>query len=409
MSASGSNGPVGSQPVEYFSSGRMQLWVTVRFGRKFILKGLAPSLRNKPEWEALLRKEFELGMKLDHPGLARVWQLERMPEIGTVIVMDFIEGRTLSEFLHSREAESAVIRLRLVSELAEAIAYIHSQGVSHRDIKPDNIIVTSGGHIKLIDLGLGDSREFTHFKDSAATVGFGAPEQLEAQRGDERSDVYSFGKVASLMSLPRSAQRVIRKCLTAQPERRPTMSQVCSALGRRRFLTWTSVGACVAAVVIAVGAFTLLETVDSEARHFVPEATAAETGATGQYRATTMAEEPKGVPEPVAQPKPAQEPVPHPRTAPPRAASPAEICGYFSDLVISRTKALYEQREHADDFESKNQLTNSITEINYLLQDAMIDSLTAVGASAEEVNACQMSYWLAVSQRSAAIMRAAQQ
>lgn len=244
---------VSDHTKEVESAGFNRLWVTTRHGRRFMLKGLKPEYCGKPEFEELLRKEFELLMRLDHPSIVRVWGMERLDGKGNCILMDYIDGEPLSKFMESRPPKAD--RLRIAREVAESLAYIHAVGVWHRDLKPDNIMVThSGRHIRLIDFGLGDSDNFVSFKGSGATRTFGAPEQIRERRGDSRSDVYSFGKLMQYLQLPPKYALIRHSCLATDPARRPTMESVLKNMKRMEQWRWrvlvpASVG--MAAIIIA--------------------------------------------------------------------------------------------------------------------------------------------------------------
>lgn len=239
---------------ELETAGFNRLWLTTRHGRRFLLKGLKPEYRGKPEFEALLRKEFELGMRLDHPSIVRIWGMEHTAEKGNCILMDYIDGEPLSEFMESHPVKAE--RLRIARELAESLVYIHAVGVWHRDLKPDNIMVThSGRHIQLIDFGLGDSDNFVTFKSSGATRTFGAPEQIDEHRGDCRSDVYSFGKLMQYLHLPSRYAWLRHTCLAADPARRPTMESVLKSMKRMEKWRWditVPVMAGTAAIAVAI-------------------------------------------------------------------------------------------------------------------------------------------------------------
>lgn len=219
---------------------RNQLWLMVREGRRFILKGLPENLRSHPEEYARLRKEYSIGLRINNPGVAGVYGFEKTEATGPVIVMEYVDGVPLDEFLGSDAEDSgngAVqkidVRTKIASQIADALLGIHVMGISHRDLKPDNILVTRSGHdAKIIDFGNGDCNDAVYYKQSLGTSEFGAPEQQSPSEGDQASDVYSFGKLLEILLPERRYRSVIRACLQEDPEDRPQMAEVAAMLSK---------------------------------------------------------------------------------------------------------------------------------------------------------------------------------
>ena len=175
-----------------------------RHGRWWMLKGLKESYRNDAVYQVLLQKEYEITSQLQHPMIVSVFSLEEVEGFGPCIVMEWIEGLTLKEWLaqgnHSRKQ-----RRHVSDMLLEALAYVQSRQTQHRDLKPSNIMLTHDGqHLKLIDFGLSDTDSHTILKAPAGTEGYMAP--------DGPSDIYSLGCILRELRLGWLSRMVIRKC-----------------------------------------------------------------------------------------------------------------------------------------------------------------------------------------------------
>ena len=144
--------------------------------RRYVIKSLRAEFAANPVYIEALRKEFELGVRLDHPDIIRVVAFEEIATLGQCIIMEWVDGETLNKFLAGKP--SGQERRKIARQLAEALAYMHQTGITHRDLKPDNIMITRRGHdVRIIDFGLGDAECFTNLKSSRGTRTYGAPEQ----------------------------------------------------------------------------------------------------------------------------------------------------------------------------------------------------------------------------------------
>lgn len=220
-------------------NGFNRLFKVKRYGRWFVLKGLKAEYVNQAFYLELLRKEFDLTIQLDHPNIVRVFTRENDPVAGPSLLMEYIDGCTLSEFLKTRP--SLAIRRKILYELLDAMRYFHSKQIIHRDLKPSNILIThNGNNVKIIDFGLSDADDYAVLKQPAGTVKYAAPEQMQqGTKIDARADIYAFGKLLQLI-LPSQYKVIARKCQSTDPASRyQTEDDIATQLKRTRILKWT--------------------------------------------------------------------------------------------------------------------------------------------------------------------------
>ena len=201
-----------------------------RYGRWWLLKGLNRQVANEVAYQQRLRKELELLMQLQHPFVVAAAGLEHVDNIGDCIVMEYVEGKTLKEWLQATHPRKE--RRRVAMEMAEAVGYIHSKGIVHRDLKPENIIITSNGdNVKLIDFGLADTDSHTILKQPAGTLKYMAPEQMQTAVADVRNDIYSLGVIFIQMNLKWGA--ITKRCQLPLERRYQNVSDLTDAIKKR--------------------------------------------------------------------------------------------------------------------------------------------------------------------------------
>ena len=247
--------------------GEVYLAEDSRLHRKVALKTLPVEMAANHDRMRRFKQEATAAAALNHPNIAHIYEIGESG--GTnFIAMEFVEGMTLREKIHSEKTELRKL-LRYLQHTAEGLAKAHAAGIVHRDLKPDNIMITRDGHAKILDFGLakllepqvteavgrqnsGDAETAIMQQHSTpgmimGTVGYMSPEQAQGKTSeiDQRSDIFSFGcilfeaatgqkpfagdsVVKSLHSLiydpapsikdlnpsaPAELQRIIRRCL----------------------------------------------------------------------------------------------------------------------------------------------------------------------------------------------------
>src|SRR5688500_2215326 len=169
---------------------RLDRWVAVKL--------IQPGKHDDKVGRERLRREARASARLNHPAIVQIFDMVQADE-GDAIVMELVEGKTLAQILRDGPLGHNQ-GLALAREVASALVEAHAQGVVHRDLKSENVIVTPLGRAKILDFGL--AKRVEHVEAEAALTVDGmvlgtcramAPEQIEGRPIDPRTDLFSFG------------------------------------------------------------------------------------------------------------------------------------------------------------------------------------------------------------------------
>ncbi len=167
-------------------------------GRVAAVKVLRKRHRNEQTQIDQFFREARVGLQLRHPNIVAIHEVESDPR-NPFMVMEFVEGQTLRELVQIRRKIDPLTSLRLMNDVANGLAYAATQGVTHRDMKLSNVLVTSQGRAKLVDFGLAalaDTSNEEALADcpSARAIDYAALERGTGVRKDDpRSDLYFWG------------------------------------------------------------------------------------------------------------------------------------------------------------------------------------------------------------------------
>jgi serine/threonine-protein kinase len=169
-------------------------------GRIVMLKSPNPLLFGDPQVYARFKRETEIAQRLDDANIQRSLELREDGE--PYLVLEFVEGENLRRRINDYDCRVPLdVALDWMRQLANAIAYLHSKGITHRDLKPENILVSDDGVLKIVDFGTAymvGARRMTwrNLTDGVGTPDYMSPEQIQGERGDPRSDIYSWGVIS---------------------------------------------------------------------------------------------------------------------------------------------------------------------------------------------------------------------
>ena len=233
--------------------------------RRVALKVLPPEMAADPDRRARFEREARAVASLNHPNIVTLHSVEQSDGVH-FITMELVEGQTLAKML-PRNGFTLSRLLEIALPLADAVSCAHRAGITHRDLKPDNIMVDTEGRLRVLDFGLAKlcgpagveagtqaatATAITGEGKILGTVAYMSPEQTEGKEVDPRSDIFSLGTILYEMasgmrpfkgdttvstisailkdepasvtelkpSLPNHLGRIIRRCLAKEPDRR---------------------------------------------------------------------------------------------------------------------------------------------------------------------------------------------
>ncbi|MFJ6696625.1 Stk1 family PASTA domain-containing Ser/Thr kinase [Streptomyces sp. NPDC091272] len=172
-----------------------------RLGRTVAVKTLRVDLARDPSFQARFRREAQSSASLNHPAIVAVYDTGEDYVDGVslpYIVMEYVDGSTLRELLHSGRRLLPERTLEMTVGILQALEYSHRAQIVHRDIKPANVMLTRTGQVKVMDFGIaramGDSgMTMTQTAAVIGTAQYLSPEQAKGEQVDARSDLYSTG------------------------------------------------------------------------------------------------------------------------------------------------------------------------------------------------------------------------
>jgi serine/threonine protein kinase len=160
----------------------------------YALKQMSEANAADPDKVRQFQKEATLTKKLAHPNIIKV--LELLDTSPPSFIMEYFDSENLKYALWNASERILAHEFRILRQVADALAFVHEQGVVHKDVKPENVLVNAKAEARLIDFSLAQTRmdrmlQFS--KRSSGTPLYMPPEQIRGEKCDLRADVYSFG------------------------------------------------------------------------------------------------------------------------------------------------------------------------------------------------------------------------
>lgn len=233
-------------------NGDFTLWLGVAGDRKVVYKALSQKNTGNSLFISLLRREYDIGRSLNHPGICETLAWQNRPDIGPCIMMEYIDGFTLEDAIKNKTLDKDSLK-RVLSDICDAVIYLHQKQVIHRDLKPSNIMITHmGRNVKILDFGLADSDSNLSGKVPAGTLMYAAPEVLSGEQADFRSDIYSIGMIIKECNI--GFGRIAEKCTREDKSKRfAAVSEIKDALRKKKSPVIYLIIGIIAAIAFAIG------------------------------------------------------------------------------------------------------------------------------------------------------------
>lgn len=258
MTSSGFNAEENSTALTsevIFTGENFDITRKIYFHQFRIEKKAVASKRQNPVLISALRREFNIGIHLLHPNIVSYFFLHDRKEEGLVIEMEFIDGKNLKQFIEGNNRKNKN-SAKIISEILQALNYLHSKEIFHLDLKPENIMISNlDGKVKLIDFS--HSSTSAHIKSWGSSTHYSAPE-LHDQKCSAKSDIFSLGKIIEYLqeneALPKTRlwNAVVKKCTqNNEHDRFQNISEIEHALRnvRVRRVSFLSAAAALASIL----------------------------------------------------------------------------------------------------------------------------------------------------------------
>lgn len=243
--------------------GSVYLAEQIEMGRQVVVKLMNPAQMGSADLEERFRREAKAVAQLNHPNVVQVYVFGRTDDGQLYLAMEFVPGHTLTQLLAERAPLPEARALRILDQMCSALIEAHALGLVHRDLKPDNVMLTdrhgTPDYVKILDFGIAKMLDSPDAKLTRTGAIFGtpqymAPEQATSRPVDQRTDIYALGlilyemisgqmpftaptaieylmkhvnepvlpptrKVSGLVLLPRT-EAIVMKCLAKAPDQR---------------------------------------------------------------------------------------------------------------------------------------------------------------------------------------------
>ena len=237
--------------------GNSRVFVAKFNGKKVIVKALKPECADDESCRASLQQEYDTTSILDNKYIRKALDFVKIEGYGDCIIFEYIEGKSLAEHVRVGTLSEKQVK-SVLAEVCDALYYLHRNGIVHCNLSPENIMVTTDGRAKLIDLGVPETKQDADRELLIKEMEFVAPEIIKGEDIDSRADIYSLGKIMEFIgerNISKQFGAAATHCTQFSREQRfDSISDVRSAITKGHSIVKIIIAAVVL-IVVGVLAF----------------------------------------------------------------------------------------------------------------------------------------------------------
>ena len=244
------------RPLYASRYGNSRIFTANNHGKKVIVKALKAECADDAACKASLRQEYETTSMLDNKYIRKALDFVKVEGLGDCIVFEYVDGKSLAEHVRVGTLSEKQVK-SILTEVCDGLNFLHRNGLVHCNLNPENVMVSANdGHVKLIDIGVPETKQDADRELLIKEREFVAPEIIKGEDFDSRADIYSIGKIMEFIgerNISKQFHAAATHCTQFSKEQRfDTISDVRSAISKGHSFVKIIILVVVAAIVAAL-------------------------------------------------------------------------------------------------------------------------------------------------------------
>ncbi len=244
------------RPLYASRYGNSRIFTANNHGKKVIVKALKAECADDAACKASLRQEYETTSMLDNKYIRKAIDFTNIEGLGDCIIFEYVDGKSLSEHVRVGTLSEKQVK-SILTEVCDGLNFLHRNGLVHCNLNPENVMVSANdGHVKLIDIGVPETKQDADRELLIKEMEFVAPEIIKGEDFDSRADIYSIGKIMEFIgerNISKQFHAAATHCTQFSKEQRfDTIGDVRSAISKGHSFVKIIILVVVAAIVAAL-------------------------------------------------------------------------------------------------------------------------------------------------------------